>query len=166
MLLSILKWLWPFVKEMFLGKNSLRYALRKNRIRVFTALLVMASFVTNYYTLPKMVKYSDEQLTHEKELKKARADIETYKRAMLVVDSEKANLAKRDEEIKDLKEELETLKTDKETLEGKLSNTKEKTCQSDYTQHVEKPKNVPTTIAKHHEGRDTTSIRDRLNLEN
>ncbi len=75
----LIKASWPFFKEMIIGKNSLRYAIRKNRIRVAFFGCVMISFIINWYAVPRLFYITNKYIHLEKELKATRETIESYK---------------------------------------------------------------------------------------
>lgn len=62
MILEILRLLWPFLKEFFLGKEtSLGGAVRKREYkRVLALLLVTCSIAVNLYLIPKLIILSDD----------------------------------------------------------------------------------------------------------
>lgn len=64
--LKVLRFLWPFVREMVLGEKTLPEAVKTNKGRVFIIGLIFASFVTNLYIIPKVWSISSDYI----ELKK------------------------------------------------------------------------------------------------
>ena len=91
-LLKVLKMLWPFIKEMIIGKNSLRYAVRKNRIRVIFFFLVIFSFVINWIAIPKLVIISANYIKLEQELKTTKNKLEDYRDDRIMVENTKNEL--------------------------------------------------------------------------
>ncbi len=69
MLMNILRLIWPFVKEMIIGKNSLRYAIRRNKVKVFFFFTVILSFILNWIVIPKLFYLSASHVEIEKKLK-------------------------------------------------------------------------------------------------
>ena len=110
-LLKVLKLIWPFIKEMIIGKNSLRYAIRKNRIRVAFFFAVILSFVINWVAVPKLFIISANYIKLEQELK-----ITKEKMAEFTSDKEMVETAKG---------ELILLRAKVKELEAKKSNISE-----------------------------------------
>jgi uncharacterized membrane protein len=50
--------LWPFLKELFLGKKTLREALKTNKGRVFLIMMIIGSVVMNVWLIPNIVRIS------------------------------------------------------------------------------------------------------------
>jgi hypothetical protein len=50
--------LWPFLKELFLGKKTLREALKTNKGRVFVILGIIGSVILNVWLVPNIVRIS------------------------------------------------------------------------------------------------------------
>jgi hypothetical protein len=50
--------LWPFLKELFLGKKTLREALKTNKGRVFVILAVIGSVIMNVWLVPNTMRIS------------------------------------------------------------------------------------------------------------
>jgi len=73
--LKVLRFLWPFVREMVLGEKTLPEAVKTNKGRVFIIGLIFVSFVTNLYIVPKVWSissdYIDLKKTHEALLAKS-----------------------------------------------------------------------------------------------
>ena len=92
MLLNVIKLLWPFIKEMIIGKNSLRYAIRKNRIRVAFFFAVILSFVVTWVTVPKLFMISANYIKIEQELKATRETMAGYAEDKAIVDQAKEEL--------------------------------------------------------------------------
>lgn len=59
--------LWPFLKELFLGKKTLREALKTNKGRVFIILAIIGSVVMNIWLVPNIVRISADyvELKHK-----------------------------------------------------------------------------------------------------
>ena len=64
--MKVLRFLWPFIREMVLGEKTLKQAVKTNKGRVFIIGVIFASFVTNFYIIPKVWSISSDYL----ELKK------------------------------------------------------------------------------------------------
>lgn len=104
MLLSLLKLAWPFIKEMILGRNSLRYALRKNRVRLAFFLAVILSFVLNWVTIPRLFTISNNYIVMEREFKATRETLETYKDDKDAIDQTKAEVLALRAKVKELED--------------------------------------------------------------
>jgi len=52
--------LWPFLKELFLGKKTLREALKTNKGRVFFIGVIIGSFVVNMWAIPTILRMGME----------------------------------------------------------------------------------------------------------
>lgn len=67
---SVLKWLWPFLKEMVLGDKTVGQALRTNKARVLLLILILGSLGMNMLMTPRLVtisaQYIELQKTHKK----------------------------------------------------------------------------------------------------
>ncbi len=64
--MKVLRFLWPFIREMVLGEKTLKQAVKTNKGRVFIIGVIFASFVTNFYIIPKVWSISSDYI----ELKK------------------------------------------------------------------------------------------------
>lgn len=64
--------LWPFLKELFLGKKTLREALKTNKGRVFLIVVIIGSVLMNLWLIPNIVRISTDyvELKHRYELLK------------------------------------------------------------------------------------------------
>lgn len=148
MLLNIIKLIWPFVKEMIIGKNSLRYAIRKNRIRVAFFFCVILSFVINWVTVPKLFIISANHVKLEQELKATRETMAGYVEDKALVDQ--------------AKEELILLRAKVKELEDKKHRVVEN-IKPAATEKVDGNNNTPSVTPKH----KIDQVRTRLNnLEN
>lgn len=61
--------LWPFLKELFLGKKTLREALKTNKGRVFVIMAIIGSVVMNIWLVPNIIRISADyvELKHKYE---------------------------------------------------------------------------------------------------
>lgn len=50
--------LWPFLKELFLGKKTLGEALKTNKGRVFLIFAIVGSFAMNVWLIPNVIRIS------------------------------------------------------------------------------------------------------------
>lgn len=176
-LLAVLKFLLPFLKEMFLGKNSFRYALRKNRVRVFVIILILCSFVTNWFVVPKVFTTSTEYVRLEKDYKKLTSELKQYQADKDFVEKNKAELInnrvaieQKQERIYELQDKLancenapKTITHPKEHQEA-TDSPKVEATENNKSSHSS---NNTRPIKKQPDSKHNISdIRDRLNLEN
>lgn len=73
--------LWPFLKELFLGKKTLREALKTNKGRVLLIGAIIGSVVMNIWLVPNIVRISADYV----ELKHKYDDLKTVPEAPPVV---------------------------------------------------------------------------------
>lgn len=68
--------LWPFLKELFLGKKTLREALKTNKGRVAIIIGIIGSVVLNIWLVPNIVRISTDyvELKHKYDDIKANQD--------------------------------------------------------------------------------------------
>lgn len=102
MLFNIVKLTWPFFKEMIIGKNSLRYAIRKNRVRVAFFFAVMLSFIVNWVVVPRLFMISSDYIKLEQELKATKETMAGYKDDKEMVDQSKIELLALRARVKEL----------------------------------------------------------------
>lgn len=71
--------LWPFLKELFLGKKTLREALKTNKGRVFVILAIIGSVVMNVWLVPNIIRISADyvDLKHRYETLKKTGTVPT-----------------------------------------------------------------------------------------
>lgn len=58
-----------FIKEMVLGKTTLKYNLKRHKVRLVFFTVVILSFITNWITIPKLFSISNNYIQLEKEVK-------------------------------------------------------------------------------------------------
>lgn len=100
--IGIIKFTIPFIKEMIIGKNSWRYAIRRNKIKIIFFLLVILSFILNWVTIPRIVILSTDYLQLQKENKVL---LEAPKKCM----NDLADLQHSHLVIKELKDKIKSL---------------------------------------------------------
>lgn len=66
----VLAFLWPFLKEMFLGDKTLTQAVKQRKGRVFIIAVIFASICLNFFAIPRLVEISHDYI----ELKKKYAE--------------------------------------------------------------------------------------------
>lgn len=68
--------LWPFLKELFLGKKTLSEALKTNKGRVFLMAAIIGSVAMNLWLVPNIVRISTDyvELKHKYDDLKTTAD--------------------------------------------------------------------------------------------
>jgi len=71
--LKVLPYMWPFIREMVLGRKSLLAALRDNKKKVFFITLIIVSFGLNFLTVPRLVSMSVQYVTLDKRYKELEA---------------------------------------------------------------------------------------------
>lgn len=71
---SLLRLLWPFLKEMFLGDKTVMQAIRTNKTRVLLLFLVLGSFAMNLFVLPRTYEISAQYVELERAHKKLKAE--------------------------------------------------------------------------------------------
>jgi hypothetical protein len=54
-LVKTLAFIWPFLKEMFLGDKTLKEAIKTNKMRVVIAVGILLSIAFNFVALPRLV---------------------------------------------------------------------------------------------------------------
>lgn len=66
---KVVIFIWPFLKEMFLGDQSVREAVENNKIRVLAIGIICLSIALNFFTVPKVVAISKSymELAKQKE---------------------------------------------------------------------------------------------------
>ncbi len=64
--IKILSFLWPFIKEMVLGKHTLIEAIRKNAKRFFFMSAFFASIGLNILMIPRLVQISNDYINLNK----------------------------------------------------------------------------------------------------
>lgn len=101
-MLNVIKLTWPFFKEMIIGRNSLRYAMRKNRVKVLFFFVVMLSFVVNWITVPRLFMISSDYIKLEKEFKATKETMATYKDDVELVEQAKDELIVLRAKVKEL----------------------------------------------------------------
>lgn len=67
---QILKFIWPFIKELVLGEQTLGQALKTHKLRVLLIALIMGSFVMNVFTVPRLISISADYIKLEKKYEK------------------------------------------------------------------------------------------------
>lgn len=66
---KLLPYIWPFVREMVLGKKPLLIALRDNKKKLFFITLILISFGLNFVAIPRLVSMSMQYIALEKRYK-------------------------------------------------------------------------------------------------
>lgn len=66
LLLKVLRFLWPFVKEMILGEKTLKQAIKSNKIKVLCLFMVFLSLALNFFTIPKLILITKNHLEYVK----------------------------------------------------------------------------------------------------
>ncbi len=72
----VLAFLWPFLKEMFLGPMSLMEALKKHKGRVFIIAVICLSIVVNFFAIPRLFQISAEHVLLKKKYIELRREID------------------------------------------------------------------------------------------
>jgi hypothetical protein len=72
--LKVLPYIWPFIREMVLGRKSILAALRDNKKKVLFISLVLFSFCLNFLTIPRLLSLSAQYVALEKRYK----DVQTH----------------------------------------------------------------------------------------
>lgn len=137
----LLKILIPFVKEMIIGKNSFRYALRKNRIRVLFFISVILSYGLNWFFIPKTFIISAAHIEQTKLLASCNSSILKYTDDVRVILDQDVILKKENAALKETcnkpvesiqkKDEVKVVKT----IENKTA--KEKKHKTDKQYNIE-----------------------------
>ncbi len=104
LIINVIKQTWPFFKEMIIGKNSLRYAIRKNRVRVAFFFAVMLSFIVNWIAVPRLFMISSDYIRMEQELRATKETTAGYKEDMDSVSKSKEELLRLRGRVKELEE--------------------------------------------------------------
>lgn len=68
MVIEFIKLIGPFAKDMIIGRNSLRYALQRNKVKVFFFMMVIASFSSNLIVIPRLWSISKSHVELSKRL--------------------------------------------------------------------------------------------------
>ena len=131
MLLNIIKLIWLFVKEMIIGKNSLQYAIRKNRIRVAFFFAVILSFVINWVTVPKLFIISANHVKLEQELKATRETMAGYAEDKALVDQAKEELLMLRARVKELEHKQNITAASIPDSKSNMPHSEQKTKKSD-----------------------------------
>lgn len=71
--LKVLPYMWPFIREMVLGRKSLLAAVRDNKKKVFFITLIIVSFGLNFLTVPRLFSMSVQYVTLDKRYKELEA---------------------------------------------------------------------------------------------
>jgi hypothetical protein len=64
--IKILAFLWPFLKEMILGKKTIAESIKTNKKKVGLVFLVVGSLFLNMFTVQKLVIISEEYIKLQK----------------------------------------------------------------------------------------------------
>lgn len=116
---SLLRLLWPFLKEMFLGDKTLTQAIRTNKTRVLLLFLVLGSFAMNLFVLPRTYEISAQYVELERAHKKLKAeggDITKLTEEIAQLKTDKAQLTK----------DLDEAKGAQGTTDGQLRTAKQR----------------------------------------
>lgn len=116
---SLLRLLWPFLKEMFLGDKTVMQAIRTNKMRVFLLFMVLGSFAMNLFVLPRTYEISAQYVELERAHKKLKAeggDISKLTAELDQLKKEKDGLTK----------DLEEAKASQGTTDGQLRTAKQR----------------------------------------
>lgn len=60
--LKLLVFIWPFLKEMVLGEQTLRQAALNNKVRVLVICIIVLSLGLNAFTIPRLVGITQQHL--------------------------------------------------------------------------------------------------------
>lgn len=102
LMLKVLKFTWPFFKEMIIGRNSLRYAMKKNRVKVFFFFAVILSFVVNWMVVPRLFTLSSSYLKIKHELVEVKGTLDNYKDEIEMIDQTRTEMDQLRARIKEL----------------------------------------------------------------
>lgn len=58
--LKVLAFLWPFLKELVLGKKTVKQAIKTNKWKVFLLCLISTSFVVNLLAVPRLLAIAND----------------------------------------------------------------------------------------------------------
>lgn len=125
---QILKFLWPFIKEMIIGKNSFRYALRKNRVKVFFFALVILSFFLNLVLVPRLISISASHVELSRHTTQLQSDLESVEKDRQLFTDNNALIAKLKEENTTLGEKVKKL--EEQSCSNKTPTPKKKSTPS------------------------------------
>lgn len=67
--IKLLPYVWPFVREMVLGKKTIMEAIREHKKKVAFLMLIVFSFGTNFFTVTRLVTMSVDHLALDKKYK-------------------------------------------------------------------------------------------------
>lgn len=117
--MSVLKLLWPFLKEMLLGDKTVGEALKTNKMRVLLLFLILGSFGMNLLVAPRLYAISSQYIELEREHKQLLGAGESTKGLQEKVDQlegelvvAKKTIAKEDSDLAEARKQVKTL-TDK-----------------------------------------------------
>lgn len=97
--------LWPFLRELFLGRKTLREAMRTHKGRCFAIVVILGSFAYNTWSTQKLISIS-------------KGYVELKQKYNAVVTTDKGKLAP-PEEVDHLKDEVERLRQENQRLKPK-----------------------------------------------
>lgn len=75
---AILRFLWPFLKEMFLGDKTLTQALRTNKLRLFLLFAIIGSIGMNIWLTPRLFDISTQFIQLKVDHKKLEDDSKEF----------------------------------------------------------------------------------------
>lgn len=66
----LLLYIFPFIKEMMLGKTPIKEAVMSHKRRLFLLVMIVLSFALNIFTVPRLFQLSTEFVSLNREYKK------------------------------------------------------------------------------------------------
>lgn len=98
--------LWPFLRELFLGRKTLREAMRTHKGRCFAIAVILASFAYNTWSTQKLISIS-------------RGYVELKQKYNAVTKNDKGDFTPSQEVVEDLKDEVNRLRDENQRLKPK-----------------------------------------------
>lgn len=76
---KLLPFIWPFVKELILGKKTVAEAFKDNKKKVLLIGVIMGSFATNIFVIPKLISMASAHVILQREHEKLQTQFNELK---------------------------------------------------------------------------------------